>query len=133
MHESIAERRRNATRCLRARVASPPRWRAGSARGALRGIESSPVPHRQKLLILYLSSSSLDANVVAWSSWDGTGETESMAGDAEEPPYASGLAALRDGWRLIQLSPLLPHAKGEEFTTSYLKYEFVFEQWLELP
>jgi len=91
------------------------------------------VPRRQKLLILYLSSSSLDANVVAWSSWDGTGETDSMAGDAEEPPYASGLAALRDGWRLIQLSPLLPHAKGEEFTTSYLKYEFVFEQWLELP
>lgn len=96
-------------------------------------LESAAVDHRQKLLILYLSSSALEAHVVAWSQWDGTGETESMAGDAEEPPYPTGLAALRDGWRLIQMSPLLPHARGDEFTTSYLKYEFVFEQWVPRP
>ena len=54
-----------------------------------------------------------------------------MAGDEDAPPYATGLAALRDGWRLIQASQLLPHARGEEFDLAYLKYEFFFEQWIE--
>ena len=86
---------------------------------------------RQNVLILYLATSSLDAPVIGWSSFDGTGATESMAGDSQEPPYATGLAALRDGWRLIQMSPLLPHVSGDEFTTSYLKYEFLFEQLVD--
>ena len=33
-----------------------------------------------------------------------------------------------DGWRLFQLSQLQAHSAGEEFTTSYLKYEFAFEK-----
>jgi hypothetical protein len=87
---------------------------------------------RQKILILYLSASTLDARVIGWSSFDGTGAVETMAGDTGEPPYETGLAALRDGWRLIQMSPLIPHNSGDEFTTSYLKYEFMFEQLVEM-
>jgi len=83
---------------------------------------------RQNVLILYLADSALDAPVVAWSQYDGDGTCEHMAGDANEPPYRSGLAALRDGWRLIQMSPLLPHTPGSEFRTDYLKYEFLFER-----
>jgi len=97
-----------------------------------------PPPHprnpmkRQKVLVLYLADSALDAHVIAWAQYDGTGRTQHMAGDAEEPPYPSGLAALRDGWRLIQMTPMLPHAPGTEFTTAYLKYEFLFEQWVDV-
>ena len=87
---------------------------------------------RQKVLVLYLADSALDAHVIAWAQYDGTGQNAHMAGDAEEPPYATGLAALRDGWRLIQMAPLLPHAPGAEFTTAYLKYEFLFEQWVDV-
>ena len=83
---------------------------------------------RQQVLYLYLESPALDARVVAWSTWDGTGEQETMAGDSETPPYPTGLAALRDGWRLLQSAQLLPHAPGAEFTTDYLKYEFLFER-----
>ena len=83
---------------------------------------------RQKLLILYLADSALDSAVIAWSQYDGSGEREHMAGDESEPPYATGLLALRDGWRLIQMSQLEPHAPGGEQTTSYLKYEFLFQQ-----
>ena len=85
-------------------------------------------PLRQKLLILYLANSALDAQVVSWAQYDGTGATDPQPGDADEPPYQSGVDALRDGWRLLQMSPLAPHAAGAEFTTSYLKYEFVFEK-----
>ena len=83
---------------------------------------------RQQVLVLYLSSSALDAPVIAWSNYDGTGRTEHTAGDESEPPYRTGLAALQDGWRLFQASPLTPHAAGEEFRTAYLKYEFFFEK-----
>ena len=53
-----------------------------------------------------------------------------MAGDESEPPYATGVHALRDGWRLFQFAPLRPEPPGHEFRTSYLKYEFAFEKWI---
>ena len=86
------------------------------------------MPQRQRVLVLYLTDSSLDSTVIAWAQYDGTGRTEHMAGDSEDPPYPTGLAALRDGWRLLQMAPLQTHAPGGEFTTQYLKYEFLFEQ-----
>ena len=90
------------------------------------------VMRRQQVLVLYLRSSALDSGVVAWAVYDGAGRGMHMAGDAEEPPYATGLAALRDGWRLIQASPLSDHAAGGEFRTGYLKYEFFFEKIVEI-
>jgi hypothetical protein len=87
---------------------------------------------RQNILILYLADSALDAAVIAWSRYDGAGRHDYMAGDGETPPYASGVAALRDGWRLLQMSQLAPHTPGDEFRTSYLKYEFLFEQLVDV-
>ena len=87
---------------------------------------------RQRVLVLYLESSALDTRVVSWANYDGTGERNHMAGDADEPPYKTGLHALRDGWRLIQASPMLPHNSGDEFRTGYLKYEFFFEQMVSV-
>jgi len=83
------------------------------------------------VLVLYLKNSALDSPVLAWAQYDGSGETLHMAGDDDAPPYVSGVAALRDGWRLFQASQLLPHPRGEEFDLAYLKYEFFFEQWVE--
>jgi len=83
---------------------------------------------RQQVMVLYLQTSALDSEVIAWSQYDGTGKNVFMAGDSDEPPYPSGLHALTDGWRLFQASTLNPHAPGAEFQTSYLKYEFFFEK-----
>ena len=91
------------------------------------------MPMKQQILVLYLKTSALDTEVVGWASYDGTGGTRHMAGDADEPPYRTGLAALEDGWRLFQASPLLPHTPGDEFRTGYLKYEFFFEKLLACP
>jgi hypothetical protein len=86
---------------------------------------------RQQVMVLYLATSALDTTVVGWSFYDGTGATDHMAGDTTEPPYPTGLAALEDGWRLFQASPLLPHAGGDEFRLGYLKYEFFFEKLVD--
>ena len=64
--------------------------------------------------------------------YDGTGQRRHMAGDEEKPPYATGLAALMDGWRLIQAAPIEQHTSGEEFRVGYLKYEFFFEKLIEM-
>ncbi len=87
---------------------------------------------RQKVLVLYLANSALDSPVVAWAVYDGTGSTRTMAGDQDEPPFATGLAALKAGWRLFQAAQILPHTRGQEFELSYLKYEFFFEQLVEI-
>ena len=83
---------------------------------------------RQQVLVLYLASSALDAKVVGWSSYDGTGETTPTTGDADIPPYETGLDALKDGWRLFQASQLLPPQPGHEYDVSFLKHEFFFEK-----
>jgi hypothetical protein len=88
---------------------------------------------RQKLLLLYLADSSLDSQVVGWSSYDGTGETSPTAGDSDAPPYPTGVEALRDGWRLIHLSQLMPPQHGHEYDVSFLKHEFVFERLVPIP
>jgi hypothetical protein len=83
---------------------------------------------RQKVLVLYLASSALDARVVGWSEYDGTGETYPTTGDSDEPPYATGLDALKDGWRLFQAAQLLPPYPDHEYDVSFLKHEFFFEK-----
>lgn len=83
---------------------------------------------RQQVLVLYLATSALDAEVIGWARYDGTGRTSPTTGDGAEPPYATGLAALRDGWRLFQASQLVPPYPGHEYDVSFLKHEFLFER-----
>ncbi len=83
---------------------------------------------RQQVLTLYLSTSALDSRVLGWSMYDGTGNQAHTTGDSDTPPYETGLDALRDGWRLLQLPVLIPPYPGEEYSTSFMKYGFVFEK-----
>lgn len=87
---------------------------------------------RQRVLVLYLGNSALDSPVIAWANYDGTGRTRHMSGDRDDPPYRTGVDALKDGWRLFQASQLMPHERGAEFDVAYLKYEFWFEQLEEV-
>ena len=85
---------------------------------------------RQQVLMLWLASSAMDGAVLGWAFHDGTaGAGPQLEG---EHPYATGVAALQDGWRLLQMSPLLPAYPGHERDTSFLKHEFVFERLIEL-
>ncbi|PKV82963.1 hypothetical protein [Streptomyces sp. TLI_146] len=87
---------------------------------------------RQQVLVLYLATSALDSWVVGWSQYDGTGLTSPTTGDSDEPPYDSGVAALRDGWRLLQAAQLIPPVGGHEYDVSFLKHEFIFERIVEV-
>jgi len=86
---------------------------------------------RQRVLVLYLRSSSLDSEVIGWALYDGNEPYANGPGEQNEPPYKTGIQALADGWRLFQASPMLPATAGQEFQTDYLKYEFFFEQLMD--
>lgn len=87
---------------------------------------------RQQVLVLHLANPSLASPVVAWARYDGTGAETGTPGDQDEPPYATGLAALQDGWRLLQMPQLAPPAPGMEHVTSHLKYGFLFEKLVDV-
>jgi len=87
---------------------------------------------RQKILILYLADSALDSKVIGWTMYDGTRRESHNTGDSDKPPYTTGLEALQAGWRAIQFSQLTPPYPGTEFSTSFYKYEIIFEQLEEV-
>lgn len=79
---------------------------------------------RQQVLHLWLASPALDSGVIGWAFYDGTaGVGPVPEGD---PPYRSGVAALVDGWHLMQVSPLRSASPGQERETSFLNHEFIF-------
>lgn len=86
---------------------------------------------RQQVLYLWLGTSALDGVVHGWAFHDGT-EGRGPALPEGEPPYKTGVAALQDGWRLLQSSQLVPPYPGREHTTSFLQHEFVFERLVEV-
>lgn len=87
---------------------------------------------RQQVLVLYLSNSALDSRVKGWSIYDGTGQERYTTGDSDTPPYATGLEALQDGWRVIQFPQLIPPYPNMEYTTSFQMYEFIFEKLVDV-
>lgn len=87
---------------------------------------------RQQLLVLYLHTSDLHSNVVAWSMFDGTGQTRPTTGEHDDPPYASVVAAMTDGWRVVQFPQQMPAYPGMEYSTSFLKFEYVLEKMVQI-
>jgi hypothetical protein len=81
---------------------------------------------RQNLLILYTAAADLSSPIVAWSRYEGapTGD----AAPSDQPPYDSVVAAMRDGWRVLQVPVLLPPDKDDPYAGAHLRHEFVLEQ-----
>ena len=83
----------------------------------------------QQVLQLYMDDSALDGNTIGWAFHDPTdGSGPGIPDRSPASPYPTGLDALRDGWRLLQMSQLLPPALGAEHSVAYLPFEFVFER-----
>ena len=86
---------------------------------------------RQQILILHLTNPDLEARTVAWALYDGAAAAEKrqmQSGDSSEPLYPSVLAAMRDGWNVIQLPVLPSYVPGHEHESGHLPYEYVLER-----
>ena len=87
---------------------------------------------RQKILILYAATPDLRSGIGAWAIYDGTGKEHHTTGDSDTPPYGSVLAAMRDGWRVVQFPQQFPAYPGMELSTSYLRFEYILEKLEEI-
>lgn len=83
---------------------------------------------RQRLLILYLSTSCLAGETCAWAEYDGTGRYPYVDEEGAMPPYPSVLAAMRDGWRVIKFPVEQPLTADNAGRTGPLPYEFILER-----
>ena len=90
-------------------------------------------PQRQQILILHLGNSDLGSEIVAWAVHDGAlqgDEIQMQTGSEDEPPYASVLDAMRDGWRVFQASPMPERSAGAG--TGQLANEYWLERMVEV-
>lgn len=89
---------------------------------------------RQQVLILCLAHPELDAETVAWALYDGsrsTDEEQMGTGSETHPPYSSVLAAMRDGWRVMQVPPIRNITPGQGNEPGYLPYEYILERLVD--
>ena len=77
---------------------------------------------RQQILELWLHSDALDSAVCAWAFYDGSNGAAALPG--QEPPYATGVDALVDGWFLLQA----PGRIGLDAIGGVPATRFVFER-----
>lgn len=91
---------------------------------------------RQQVLVLCLADPDLESSTVAWSLYDGTLAEDALqmqTGDSGTPPYPNVLAAMRDGWRVIQFPQLPYYVHGHEHDTGHLPYEYLLERMVDCP
>ncbi len=88
---------------------------------------------RQQVLYLWLAEGALDTATVGWAFFDGAkGAASVLPEKGGRPPYATGLAALEDGWFMLQSPAPYALQPGAEHGTSYLPNEFIFERTVEV-
>ncbi len=86
---------------------------------------------RQQILYLWLAEGAIDTAVVGWAFHDGA-KGAGPGLPESQPPYANGVAALEDGWFLLQSPAPQSLAPEAEHEVGYLPNEFLFERRVEL-
>ncbi len=81
---------------------------------------------RQLVLYLYSRSSNMRSALASWMLYDATKPQEPTL-PSQEPPYASVLAAVADGWRIVQFPDIKLYAY-QGVDNDYLSFEFILEK-----
>lgn len=96
-----------------------------SLQGIIAALDAQPAP-RQDLLYLQASTTSVTGDVVGMLLVQ-DGQVSEGPADPDEWPYPTVLAAMQDGWRVIQFPDLA--LSLDESRTYGLGYEFILEKW----
>ncbi|MYG00253.1 hypothetical protein F4212_14135 [Candidatus Poribacteria bacterium] len=81
---------------------------------------------KQLILYLYSKSTNLRSPLGAWALYDPTAPDDPIL-PSQEPPYASVLDAVRDGWRIVQF-PRPELYSFSDVENAYLNFEFILEK-----
>ena len=91
------------------------------------------MPDVQDILVFYQTSPGLDVGPVAWARYDaskGTGIKDLVEDD--RPPYKNAMAAMRDGWQVIQMSEYKQRSAEDGYELGPIQYQTVMSRFSEL-
>ncbi len=92
----------------------------------LSAVEAVLNSEKQLVLYLYSKSTNLRSPLGAWALYDPTAPDEPLL-PSQDPPYASVLDAVRDGWRIVQF-PRPELYNFSDVENAYLSFEFILEK-----
>lgn len=87
----------------------------------------------QDILVFFQTSPALDVTPVAWARYEaskGTGIKDLI--EEENPPYKNAMAAMRDGWQVIQMSEYKHRSEADGYELGPFPYQTVFSRFSEL-
>jgi hypothetical protein len=90
------------------------------------------MPAVQDILVLFQTSPALDVEPVAWARYEaskGTGIKDLV--EEDEPPYKNAMAAMRDGWQVIQMGELKQRSEEDGYELGPLPYQTVLSKFNE--
>ena len=91
------------------------------------------MPKVQDILVLYQTSPALDVTPVAWARYEASeGSQIEDVGDEGEPPYDNAMAAMRDGWEVIQMSEYRQRSAADGYDLGPFPYQTVLSRFREL-
>ncbi len=91
------------------------------------------MPAVQDILVLYQTSPALDVVPSAWARYEaskGTGIEDLI--EEGEPPYKNAMAAMRDGWQVIQMSEYKHRSAADGYELGPFPYQTVLSRFGEL-
>ncbi len=92
----------------------------------LAAVQAALNSEQQLVLYLYSKSTNLRSPLGAWALYDPTAPDEPVL-PSQDPPYASVLDAVRDGWRIVQF-PRPELYNFSDVKNAYLSFEFILEK-----
>ena len=81
---------------------------------------------KQIILYLYSKSTNLRSPLGAWALYDPTAPDDPVL-PSQDPPYDSVLAAVRDGWKIVQF-PRPELYSFSDVENTYLNFEYILEK-----
>ena len=90
------------------------------------------MPVVQDILVLFQTSPSLDVAPVAWARYEaskGAGIKDLV--EENDPPYKNAMAAMRDGWQVIQMGELKHRSEEDGYELGPLPYQTVLSKFNE--
>ena len=87
----------------------------------------------QDILVLYQTSPALDTAPIAWARYEAAkGAAIEDLIEESEPPYRNALAAMRDGWQVIQMSEYKQRSAKDGYELGPFPYQTVLSRFAEL-
>jgi len=90
------------------------------------------MPLVQDILVFYQTTPALDSKPAAWAYYEASKGPVRDLIEESEPPYQNAMAAMRDGWQVIQMSEFKQRSFEDGYELGPLPYQTVLAKFNEL-